>query len=404
MKAVSRAIDSGRDTVNQHVPGTVKVGKATIHSPIADTLGGDLIKATSILEHFIKGTNQMDSALIPPRVIANAKGVAVITILKAGFLWSGRAGSGIVVAKLPDGSWSAPSAIAAAGAGFGAQIGAQLTDCVFILVSIETDLNGGICPAIMLFRHAPQTPASLCSQNNDAAVKAFSHGGNLTFGGNMSVAAGPKGRSAEAAGAVVNFAPIYSYSKSKGLFAGVSLEGSVIVTRNDANREMYGRKVSPKDILTGEVMPPVQADALYRVLDLKFGNMGTGVKVLSAYSERMGNSRASSAPVSRKGTAANKIGAAPVGSGSAGDLGRNASSATTTKMPPPPLPNKPKGSAGAAKEATAIALYDFVGERESDLSFKKGDTITVIKSGSPADWWSGSVGGRTGEFPGNYVE
>lgn len=95
--------------------------------------------------------------------------IAIITILKAGFLWSGRAGAGLVVARLPDGTWSAPSAIATAGAGFGAQIGAQLTDCVFIL-------------------------------NNEAAVKAFSHGGNVTLGGNLSVCAGPKGRSAEAAG------------------------------------------------------------------------------------------------------------------------------------------------------------------------------------------------------------
>ena len=74
-----------------------------------------------------------------------------------------------MVARLPDGKWSAPSAIAAAGVGFGGQIGAQITDCVFIL-------------------------------NNDDAVKAFAHGGNVTLGGNLSVAAGPKGRSAEAAG------------------------------------------------------------------------------------------------------------------------------------------------------------------------------------------------------------
>ena len=62
----------------------------------------------------------------------------------------------------------------------------------------------------------------------------------------MSVAAGPVGRSAEAAGTVGNLAPIYSYSKTKGLFAGLSFEGSVIITRNDANAEFYKRKVTPK--------------------------------------------------------------------------------------------------------------------------------------------------------------
>ena len=61
--------------------------------------------------------------MIPKKILDNAKGIAIITILKAGFVWTGRAGSGLVVARLPDGRWSAPCAIAAAGAGFGAQIG-----------------------------------------------------------------------------------------------------------------------------------------------------------------------------------------------------------------------------------------------------------------------------------------
>ncbi|KAJ3175317.1 hypothetical protein HDU87_006267 [Geranomyces variabilis] len=378
--------------VNQHVPQVAKIGRATMHSPLPDDLSADLIKATSILEHFIKGTNQVDSALIPPRVIANAKGIAVITILKAGFLWSGRAGSGIVVAKLSNGGWSAPSAIAAGGAGFGAQIGAQLTDCVFIL-------------------------------NNEAAVKAFSHGGNLTFGGAMSVAAGPKGRQAEAAGAVLNLAPIYSYSKSKGLFAGVSLEGSIIITRNDANRALYGRKVSPKELLSGEVAPPVQAEALYRVLDLKFGNMGTGVQVKSAYAERVASQRASSAPPIKKG-GANRVGAAAASGGGFGTLkgaasattvsppaavspsdsfSRKAVSATAAVPPPPPVaPRKPNPAAAAAAQ-TRTALYDFNGERPSDLSFKQGDVITVVKAGGPEEWWVGRINGKEGEFPATYT-
>ncbi|RKO92295.1 hypothetical protein BDK51DRAFT_1270, partial [Blyttiomyces helicus] len=212
-----------------------------LHSPLPEALANELTKCASILEHFIKGTNQMDKALIPPKIIAKAKGVAIVTVVKAGFVWTGRAGSGLVVALLPDGRWSAPSAIAVGGAGFGAQIGAQITDIVFIL-------------------------------NNDSAVRAFSHGGNVTFGGNMSVAAGPTGRSAEAAGSVMNLAPIYSYSKSKGLFAGISLEGSVIITRHDANRDLYGRKVTAKELLSGAVEPPVQAEALYRVLSRRFAN------------------------------------------------------------------------------------------------------------------------------------
>ncbi|KAJ3168294.1 hypothetical protein HDU88_001734 [Geranomyces variabilis] len=374
---MAAAMRNFQNTVNQHVPGVAKVGRATLHSPVPDDLAADIVKATSILEHFIKGTNQMDSALIPPKVIANAKGIAVITIIKAGFLWSGRLGSGIVVAKLPDGRWSAPSAIAAGGAGFGAQIGAQLTDCVFIL-------------------------------NNDAAVKAFSHGGNVTFGGSMAVAAGPKGRQAEAAGSVMNFAPIYSYSKSKGLFAGLSFEGSVIITRNDANRALYGgRKVTPKELLSGEIAPPVQADALYRVLDLKFGNMATGEAKLTPYAERTLSRKAGSTP-GKKNSVVNKNGVAPLSAASAGSLSRGStgklapaagvsrSHSTNSKRPPQPIPEP------VAAATTVVALYDFVGERQDDLTFQKGDHITVLQGGGPNDWWTGRANGKEGSFPGNY--
>ncbi|KAJ3179055.1 hypothetical protein HDU85_005010 [Gaertneriomyces sp. JEL0708] len=352
----------GKVKLNSHLPNVSKIGRATIHSPLPDSLSADLAKATSILEHFIKGTNKADQSMIPPKVIAKAKGIAVITILKAGFVWSGRAGSGIVVARLPDGRWSAPAAIAAAGAGFGAQIGAQLTDCVFIL-------------------------------NNDAAVKAFSHGGNLTLGGNMSVAAGPKGRSVEGAGSVMNFAPIYSYSKSKGLFAGVSLEGSVILTRNDANRDLYGRKVTAKELLSGEVSPPVQAEALYRILNYKFANLGTGIVPMKPGAEMLDTSGPKRSSTMGGGS---RVGIAAAAAGT--DVQRSASLGTAGKRAPPPPP-------GMAKPAvtTATALYDFNGERESDLSFRKGDTITVIKSGGEADWWVGELNGKRGDFPGNYV-
>ncbi|KAI8585127.1 hypothetical protein BDZ88DRAFT_445333 [Geranomyces variabilis] len=369
-----------QNTVNQHVPDVAKVGRATLHSPIPDDLGADLVKATSILEHFIKGTNQMDSALIPPKVIANAKG-------KGGFLWSGRLGSGIVVAKLPDGKWSAPSAIAAGGAGFGAQVGAQLTDCVFIL-------------------------------NNNAAVKEFSHGGNVTFGGSMAVAAGPKERQAEAAGyvirntlilyfsfnSVMNLAPIYSYSKSKGLFAGFSLEGSVTIARNDANRALYGGR---------KLAPPIQADALYRVLDLKFGNMATGEAKLMPYAKRT-LSRKAGSTLGKKNSVVNKNGVAPLSATSAGSLSRGStgklapalgvsrSHSNNSKRSPQPIPAPQPIPEPVAAATTVVALYDFVGERQDDLTFPKGDQSTVLQGGGPNDWWTGRVNGKEGSFPGNY--
>ncbi|GME95527.1 unnamed protein product [[Candida] boidinii] len=138
-----------------------------INNPIPRSLKSECVKAAKILSSFIK-PNQVLGAdeIIPHEVLLNAKGLAIMTVLKAGFLFSGRAGSGVVVARLPDGSWSAPSALVTAGAGAGGQIGAELTDFVFIL-------------------------------NTDAAVESFAQYGSVTLGGNVSVAAGPLGRNAE---------------------------------------------------------------------------------------------------------------------------------------------------------------------------------------------------------------
>ncbi|KAJ3038316.1 hypothetical protein HDV00_000827 [Rhizophlyctis rosea] len=354
------------------------LAKARIHNPIPQALEEEFKKAADVLEHFVKGNNQMDSALIPSKVIANAKGIAVLTIIKAGFVWSGRAGSGLVVARLPDGKWSAPSAIGAAGVGFGGQIGAQITDCVFIL-------------------------------NNDDAVKAFAHGGNITLGANLSVAAGPKGRSAEGAGAVLNLAPVYSYSKSKGLFVGVSLEGSVIITRNDANKELYGRKIDPSELLSGAIPPPHQADCLYRVLNYRFANMGTGLVQQTPYAKQMDLKRShsdSNASAVGRGSR-NRIGAQSAGVTRSQTVAGKApapapaaaiSPAMTSPGRAPPLPPK------KLPVVTATALFNYVPERDTDLGFQKGDTIIVTRQGSPEEWWRGKVGeGREGEFPGNYV-
>jgi len=100
--------------------------------------------------------------------------------------------------------------------------------------------------------------------NTDAAVQAFSRDVNVTLGGDISVAAGPLGRNAEAG--IMPLAAVYTYSRSQGLFAGVSLEGTVIGTRNDANAEYYGRRVTPEEILSGKVPPPPGARRLVQVL------------------------------------------------------------------------------------------------------------------------------------------
>jgi lipid-binding SYLF domain-containing protein len=166
---------------------------------------------------------------IPARVLRNAKGVAVLRVLKGGFGVSGRLGEGVVLARLSRGGWSGPSAIATGGGGFGFQIGGEVTDFVIIL-------------------------------NSQAAVNAFAGGGNVQFGGALSVAAGPAGRTAEAG--VLPVAAVYTYSRSKGLFAGASLEGTLLVAQSDKNASYYGRPVTPRQILRGQVAPPRSAQPL----------------------------------------------------------------------------------------------------------------------------------------------
>lgn len=188
----------------------------------------DVDQAATIIERF----QEIPESSIPPAVLKDAKGLAIMTVVKAGFVFSGKGGSGVVVARTRRG-WSGPSAIGTGGAGFGLQIGAQVTEFVIVL-------------------------------NTDAAVRAFSRGGNFTIGADLSAAAGPVGRTMGAG--IMPTAAVYTYSRSQGLFAGVSLEGTVIAARDEANAEYYGKPVRPGDILTRKVKPPAGARRLLNVL------------------------------------------------------------------------------------------------------------------------------------------
>jgi lipid-binding SYLF domain-containing protein len=197
---------------------------ATAHATMQD----DVNQAVSILERF----QEIPESAIPDVILREAKGLAIITVTKAGFVFSGRGGSGIVVARTEKG-WSGPSAIGAGGMGFGFQAGAQVSELVIVL-------------------------------NTPDAVVAFAKGGNFTFGGAMSLAAGPVGRDLE--GSMAVGAVMYTYSRSQGLFAGVSLEGTVIGTRDEANAEYYGKPVQAREILSGSIAPPAGAQKLLKFL------------------------------------------------------------------------------------------------------------------------------------------
>ena len=175
---------------------------------------------------------QMPEKQIPRAVLNNARGLAIIRVFKVGFGVSGKGGEGVVVARTDHG-WSGPSFIGLGGAGWGLQIGAQMSDFVFVL-------------------------------NNAKAVRAFTREGNVKLGADVSAAAGPVGRDLQAD--VTATAAVYTYSRSKGLFAGVSLEGAVIATQKTANERYYGKPVSARAIVNGSVSPPAGANRLQALL------------------------------------------------------------------------------------------------------------------------------------------
>jgi len=180
----------------------------------------------------LRDFRQMPEREIPHRILSDARGLAIVRVLKIGFGVSGKGGQGVVVARTAHG-WSGPSFIGLGGAGWGLQIGAELSDFVFVL-------------------------------NNDAAIRAFSRDGNVKIGADVSAAAGPVGRDLQAG--VTPTAAVYTYSRSKGLFAGVSLEGAIIGTQKTANARYYGRAVGARSILSGRVSPPGGAQRLLGIL------------------------------------------------------------------------------------------------------------------------------------------
>ncbi len=185
-------------------------------------------QASAIMQRF-KSIPEKD---IPREVLRDAKGLAILTVTKGGFVISGKYGEGVIVARTAAG-WSGPAFIRTGGIGIGPQIGGAVTEFVLVL-------------------------------NTPEAVAAFSKGTNFELGGAISVAAGPAGRSAEAG--VMPKAAVYSYSVSQGLFAGVSLEGTVIKSNPKGKQRYYNAAVSVHDILRGKVPLPPSAAVLIRNL------------------------------------------------------------------------------------------------------------------------------------------
>ncbi|KAL7873382.1 hypothetical protein AOLI_G00124530 [Acnodon oligacanthus] len=335
-----------------------------VNNPIPSNLKSEAKKAAKILREFTEISNrQGPDKLIPAHVIAKAQGLAILSVIKAGFMVTARGGSGIVIARLADGRWSAPTAIGIAGLGGGFEIGLEASDFVIIL-------------------------------NQRRAVEAFSKGGNLTFGGNCTVAVGPLGRNLEADVALRSTAAVYSYCKSRGLYAGVSLVGSCIIERKETNRKFYSQDIRASSILNGDVEPPPEAHDLYAILE------DYTEKYTSEWQSKhlRSSSRMSAAPSRPK---------PPMQKAASCFTPRaEAHFAETKPTLYPSLSSWPSESSGQASGGAlvATAMHPFTGQQPGDLSFAVGDRITVLtKTDSQYDWWEGELRGQVGIFPANFV-
>ncbi|KAK7303662.1 hypothetical protein RJT34_14574 [Clitoria ternatea] len=212
--------------------------RSWVNFPWGQTMEYEIYKATNTIKAYNQIGFLKPEKSIPDIILRQAKGLAIITVVKVGVVVTYNIGTGLVVARKEDGSWSPPSAISTFGVGWGAQAGGELTDYIIIL------------------------------RTNDA-VKTFSGNMHLSFGAGLSAAVGIVGRSAEAdvRAGDGGYAACYTYSCSKGAFVGCSLEGSLVTTRTQENSRFYGsQSISATDILLGSLPRPPAAAVLYRAL------------------------------------------------------------------------------------------------------------------------------------------
>ncbi|KAM6583685.1 hypothetical protein CsatB_010687 [Cannabis sativa] len=210
-----------------------------LNLPVGLSMEHEIYKASNTLRSYCQISRLNSERSIPLAVLKGAKGLAILTVAKGGVVVSYKVGTGLVVARRSDGSWSAPSAISSVGLGWGAQIGGELMDFIIVL-------------------------------HDSQAVKTFCSRMHFSLGAGCSAAAGPIGRVVEAdlRAGDKGSGMCYTYSCSKGAFVGVSLEGNIVTTRMDTNLRFYGDPyLTTSDILLGTVDRPKAAEPLYAALD-----------------------------------------------------------------------------------------------------------------------------------------
>ncbi|WP_074493680.1 lipid-binding SYLF domain-containing protein [Mucilaginibacter polytrichastri] len=172
-----------------------------------------IAKSTTVLHDFAKMKES-----IPSDLLKQSEGVIIIpNMINAGLAVGGKRGKGVAMVRLADGKWSNPVFVTFTGGSFGLQIGVQSVDLVLV------------------FRHK--------------SVLTKVNSGEFTIGGDISAAAGPVGRSSTASTDIKLDAEVYSYSRSKGLFAGLSINGSNISIDKSANAKFYGEADSNSKVI-----------------------------------------------------------------------------------------------------------------------------------------------------------
>jgi lipid-binding SYLF domain-containing protein len=202
----------------------------------ATKLDRKVAAATEVIEQLSRIPEQG----IPPSLLNSAYAVAVVpNVIEAGFVFGGSYGEGILVVRRPDGRWSNPTFIHMGSGSFGWQIGAQSSDIILVFKT-----RRGV----------------------DNIER-----GKLTLGGDIAVAAGPVGRQASASTDLLLKAEIYSYSRSRGLFGGISLQGSVIRIDNKANYAYYqdGQGSAARILADDHIPTPVQARKFIETLSAR---------------------------------------------------------------------------------------------------------------------------------------
>src|SRR5579859_566183 len=189
-------------------------------------------KATDRVQAAADVLNEIQSAPdsgIPEEILGRSQCVAVVpSMLKGGFIVGGKYGRGLASCRTAKG-WSSPAFFTVEGGSFGFQIGGQAVDLVMLIM------------------------------NNDGMQHLLTS--KVALGADASVAAGPVGRHAEGNTDWKMRAQVLTYSRARGIFAGVSLNGAVVKQDKNSTREFYGHMVTPKAALLGEVEPPASANA-----------------------------------------------------------------------------------------------------------------------------------------------